>query len=140
LAPFDAWLLLRGLRTLSLRVNQINVNALALAHWLERHPHIAHVGYCGLPSHPQHELAKKPIKGFTGMLCVEVAGAAEREGGTKAQTVLVGLERYANAGSVGGVGSLAVRPAGMGWRHLSPEQMQKAGSNVGMLRISVGIE
>src|SRR5690606_18723947 len=73
LAPFDAWLLLRGLRTLSLRVNQINANALMLAQWLENHPAIARVGYCGLPSHPQHELAKKQMKGFTGMLCVEVA-------------------------------------------------------------------
>jgi len=140
LAPFDAWLLLRGLRTLSLRVNQINVNALALAHWLERHPHIAHVGYCGLPSHPQHELAKKQMKGFTGMLCVEVAGTDECQRFTNAQTVLNRLKLFANAASLGGVESLAVHPASMWGLHHSPEQKQKAGINDGMLRISVGIE
>lgn len=140
LAPFDAWLLLRGLRTLSLRVNQINANALALAHWLERHPHIARVGYCGLPSHPQHELAKKQMKGFTGMLCVEVAGADEHQQFTRAQTVLNRLRVFANAASLGGVESLAVHPASMWGLHHSPEQKLKAGINDGMLRISVGIE
>lgn len=140
LAPFDAWLLLRGLRTLSLRVNQINVNALALAKWLERHPHIAHVGYCGLPSHPQHELAKKQMKGFTGMLCVEVAGVDEREQFARAQEVLNRLKFFANAASLGGVESLAVHPASMWGLHHSPEQKLKAGINDGMLRISVGIE
>ena len=140
LAPFDAWLLLRGLRTLSLRVNQINANAMALAQWLERHPHIAQVSYCGLPSHPQHELAKRQMKGFTGMLCVEVAGADERQQFAHAQTVLNRLKIFANAASLGGVESLAVHPASMWGLHHSPEQKLKAGINDGMLRISVGIE
>lgn len=140
LAPFDVWLLLRGLRTLSLRVNQINANALALAQWLENHPNIAHVRYCGLPSHPQHELAKKQMKGFTGMLCVEVAGVNEHQQFTRAQTVLNRLNIFANAASLGGVESLAVHPASMWGLHHSPEQKLKAGINDGMLRISVGIE
>ncbi|MFB2118283.1 PLP-dependent aspartate aminotransferase family protein [Parapedobacter sp. 2B3] len=140
LAPFDAWLLLRGLRTLSLRVRQINANALALAQWLEQHPHIAHVGYCGLPSHPQHKLAKKQMKGFTGMLCVEIAGADERQQFGRAQAVLNRLRIFANAASLGGVESLVVHPASMWGLHHSPEQKLKAGINDGMLRISVGIE
>lgn len=140
LAPFDAWLLLRGLRTLSLRVRQINANALALARWLEKHPAIARVAYCGLPSHPQHDLATKQMKGFTGMLCVEVAGADEHQQFTHAQTVLSRLKIFANAASLGGVESLAVHPASMWGLHHSPEQKLKAGINDGMLRISVGIE
>lgn len=140
LAPFDAWLLLRGLRTLALRVRQINENALALAQWLEQHPAVAHVAYCGLPSHPQHELAKQQMKGFTGMLCVEVAGADEREQFERAQAALGRMKIFANAASLGGVESLAVHPASMWGLHHSPEQKAKAGINDGMLRISVGIE
>jgi len=140
LAPFDAWLLLRGLRTLSLRVHQINANALALARWLEDHPTIARVAYCGLPSHPQHALAKAQMKGFTGMLCVEVAGADEYQQFARAQAVLNRLKIFANAASLGGVESLVVHPASMWGLHHSPEQKAKAGINDGMLRISVGIE
>lgn len=140
LAPFDSWLLLRGLRTLSLRVKQINENALALAQWFEQHPLVRRVMYCGLPSHPQHELAKRQMKGFTGMLCVEVDGKDEQEQFTRAQTVLNGLHIFANAASLGGVESLAVHPASMWGMHHSPEQKLKAGINDGMLRISVGIE
>lgn len=140
LAPFDSWLLLRGLRTLSLRVKQINENALALAQWFEQHPLIRRVLYCGLPSHPQHELAKKQLSGFTGMLCVEISGKDEQEQFARAQTVLNHLQLFANAASLGGVESLVVHPASMWGLHHSPEQKQKAGINDGMLRISVGIE
>lgn len=140
LAPFDSWLLLRGLRTLSLRVRQINDNALQLAQWLERHPLIKQVNYCGLPSHPQHELAKKQMKGFTGMLCVEVAGEDEKEQFERAQTVLNNLSIFANAASLGGVESLVVHPSSMWGLHHSQEQKLKAGINDGMLRISVGVE
>jgi len=140
LAPFDAWLLLRGLRTLSLRVKQINENALALAQWFEKQSLIKRVLYCGLPSHPQHELAKRQMKGFTGMLCVEVDGNDEKLQFKRAQTVLSNLQIFANAASLGGVESLAVHPASMWGLHHSPEQKKKAGINDGMLRISVGIE
>lgn len=140
LAPFDSWLLLRGLRTLSLRVRQINENALALAQWFEKHPLIKKVLYCGLPSHPQYELAVRQMKGFTGMLCVEVMGEDERAQFTRAQAVLNHLKIFANAASLGGVESLAVHPASMWGLHHSPEQKLKAGINDGMLRISVGIE
>ncbi|PPL01320.1 trans-sulfuration enzyme family protein [Parapedobacter indicus] len=140
LAPFDAWLLLRGLRTLSLRVKQINENALALAQWFEKHPLIKRVLYCGLPSHPQYALAKRQMNGYTGMLCVEVVGKDEQEQFERAQLVLNNLRIFANAASLGGVESLAVHPASMWGLHHSPEQKLKAGINDGMLRISVGIE
>lgn len=140
LAPFDAWLLLRGLRTLTLRMRQINESALALAEWLEKHPKIRKVTYSGLPSHPQYELAKKLMKGFTGMLCIEVDGADEKAQFCNAQMVLNNLKIFVNAASLGGVESLIVHPASMWGMHHSPEQKLKAGINDGMLRISVGIE
>src|SRR5690606_35833822 len=95
LSPFDSWLLLWGLKTLSLRVNQINSNALALAQWLEKNPAIKKVSYTGLPSHPQHELAKKQLKGHTGMLCIEVAGKDEADEYKNAQTILSHLQLFA---------------------------------------------
>ncbi len=140
LAPFDTWLLLRGIRTLSMRVKQINANALRLAQWLEEQQPIQRVIYCGLPSHPQHELAKKQMLGFTGMLCIEVAGKDESEQFRNAQTIIDALRVFGNAASLGGVESLIVHPASMWGLHHSPEQKQKAGISDGMLRISVGIE
>lgn len=140
LAPFDTWLLLRGIRTLSMRIKQINANALRLAQWLEEQQPIQRVIYCGLPSHPQHELAKKQMLGFTGMLCIEVAGKDESEQFRNAQTIIDALRVFGNAASLGGVESLIVHPASMWGLHHSPEQKQKAGISDGMLRISVGIE
>lgn len=140
LAPFDTWLLLRGIRTLSMRVKQINANALRLAQWLEEQQPTQRVIYCGLPSHPQHELAKKQMLGFTGMLCIEVAGKDESEQFRNAQTIIDALRVFGNAASLGGVESLIVHPASMWGLHHSPEQKQKAGISDGMLRISVGIE
>lgn len=140
LSPFDSWLLLRGLKTLSLRVNQINANAQGLAEWLESNPAIKNVAYAGLPSHPQHELAKQQMNGFTGMLCVEVAGADEDEEFRNAQTILTNLRVFANAASLGGVESLIVHPASMWGSHHSNEQKKTSGITRGMLRISVGIE
>lgn len=140
LAPFDAWLLLRGIRTLSMRVKQINANALRLAEWLEAQPQIRRVIYCGLPSHPQHELAKAQMHGFTGMLSIEVSGENEAMQFRNAQTVISKLRVFGNAASLGGVESLVVHPASMWGIHHSPEQKAKAGINDGMLRVSVGIE
>lgn len=140
LAPFDAWLLLRGIRTLSMRVKQINANALRLAQWLEDQPQIHRVIYCGLPSHPQHAIAKKQMQGYTGMLCIEVAGSDEAAQFRNAQAIISNLKVFGNAASLGGVESLIVHPASMWGLHHSPEQKLKAGINDGMLRISVGIE
>lgn len=140
LSPFDSWLLLRGLKTLALRVRQINVNAQQLAEWLAQNNHVKSVAYVGLPSHPQHELAKQQMHGFTGMLCIEVAGTTEDEQYSRAQHILKNLKVFANAASLGGVESLIVHPASMWGGHHSPDQKKTAGINRGMLRISVGIE
>ncbi|MFD2556825.1 trans-sulfuration enzyme family protein [Sphingobacterium tabacisoli] len=140
LSPFDSWLLLRGLKTLSMRVKQVNENAQLLAEWLEQSHYIKSVAYVGLPSHPQHELAKRQMKGFTGMLCIEVAGMTEEEQYKHAQIILKNLKIFANAASLGGVESLIVHPASMWGGHHSSEQKKVAGINQGMLRISVGIE
>jgi len=140
LSPFDSWLLLKGLKTLSLRVRQINENALHLAQWLEKQAPIREVIYTGLPSHPQYELAKKQLSGFTGMIAIQLGGESEEEAYQHAQTVLNNLQYFINAASLGGVESLIVHPASMwGSRH-SDEQKKTYGISKGMLRLSVGIE
>ena len=139
LSPFDSWLLLRGLKTLSMRVNQINRNALALAEFFEKHPAIKHTGYTGLASHPQSELAKKQMRGGTGMLCIEVIGEQE-DAYKNAQSVLNNLKFFANAASLGGVESLVVHPASMWGAHHDNAQKSTSGITTGMLRVSVGIE
>lgn len=140
LSSFDSWLLLKGLRTLSLRMNQINQNASELAVWLEQHPQVSNVIYCGLPSHPQYELAKKQMKGFSGMLCMEVTGETPEKQLENAQMVLNHVRIFANATSLGGVESLIVHPASMWGIKDFPDKQQQIGINNGTLRISVGIE
>src|SRR5690606_13007844 len=140
LSPFDSWLLLRGLKTLALRVRQINENTLALAQWLEKQPSIKKVNYVGLSAHPQHELAKRQMKGFTGMLCIEVAGKDDTEQFQRAQALLNKLTIFSNAVSLGGVESLIAHPASMWGAGQTAEQRKKSGITNGLLRISVGIE
>jgi methionine-gamma-lyase len=135
LGPFDAWLLLRGLRTLPLRVARHNDNGQALAEALERHPAVTRVHYPGLPTHPQHALATHQMSGFGGVLALEVAG------GFQAADAFVGQLRYARrSASLGGVESLAVHPASM-WRGmLSEEQLVSSGLPMGLVRVAAGIE
>lgn len=140
LSPFDSWLLLRGLKTLALRVRQINANALQLAQWLLEQQAVREVTYVGLPSHPQHKLAKKQMSGFTGMLCIELEGVDEADQFAKAQQLMGALKVFSNAASLGGVESLIVHPASMWGEHHAAEQKAISGVKVGLLRISVGIE
>lgn len=140
LSPFDSWLLLRGLKTLSMRVNQINQNALTLAEFFESHLAIKHVAYVGLKSHPQYDLVQKQMRGGTGMLCIEVIGENEDIAYKNAQSVLNKLKIFANAASLGGVESLVVHPASMWGSHHDKSQKSTSGITTGMLRISVGIE
>jgi len=135
LGAFDAWLLLRGLRTLSLRVVRHNQNALALARFLETHPQVERVHYPGLTSHPQHELARAQMSGFTGMLSVEVRG------GFGAVEKFVGaLKLGVNAASLGGYGTLVVHPAAMWGQQLSKEQRAAMSIGDNLVRVSVGLE
>ena len=119
LGPFDAWLLLRGLRTLPLRVARHNVNGQALAEALEDHPAVARVHYPGLATHPQHTLAGSQMSGFGGVLGIELAG------GFEAADAFLGRLRYARrSASLGGVESLAVHPASM-WRGMLSERADR---------------
>ena len=135
LSPFDSWLLLRGLRTLSLRVERHNANARAVARFLEAHPKIAGVNYPGLASHPQHALARAQMSGFTGMLSVEVRGGYEA-----AVKLISALKLGRYAASLGGFATLLVHPAAMWAESLSAEQCAAMGVSESLVRISIGLE
>jgi methionine-gamma-lyase len=135
LSPFDGWLLLRGLRTLGMRVERHNSNALALARFLEGHPRVERVHYPGLESHPQHGLARTQMSGFTGMLSAELRGGFEA-----AERLISSLRLATNAASLGGHETLIVHPAAM-WRgYMTAEQLRSRGLSDALVRISVGIE
>ena len=133
--PFDSFLALRGVKTLALRIQRQCASALQIAQWLERHPKIARVHYPGLPSHPQHALAKRQMHAFGAMITVDVKG-----GGDEARRWLERCRLFTLAESLGGVESLISLPALM--THAStPVEIRKAlGISDGLVRISVGIE
>ncbi|WUJ70047.1 aminotransferase class I/II-fold pyridoxal phosphate-dependent enzyme [Kribbella soli] len=135
LGPIDAWLLLRGLRTLPLRMERHNANGQAIAEALADHPAVVQVHYPGLATHPQHKLAVDQLTGFGGVLALELAG------GFEAADAFLGRLRYARrSASLGGVESLAVRPASM-WRGmLSDEQIAASGVPLGLVRLAAGTE
>jgi cystathionine beta-lyase/cystathionine gamma-synthase len=136
LHPFESWLLRRGLQTYGLRMAVHNANALAVAQFLEQHPQVARVYYPGLPSHPQHLLAKQQMPGgFGGMLSFEVKGGYQR-----AYEVVRHTEICLLAVSLGGVETLITHPASMIHAHQSDEQREKAGISPALLRLSVGVE
>jgi methionine-gamma-lyase len=135
LGPFDAWLLLRGLRTLPLRMPRHNANGQALAEVLQDHPAVARVHYPGLSSHPQHVLAGRQMSGFGGVLAVELHGGFEA-----ADAFLSRLRYFRRSASLGGVESLAVHPASM-WRGmLSEHQIAASGVPLGLVRLAAGVE
>jgi methionine-gamma-lyase len=135
LGPIDAWLLLRGIRTLPLRMQAHNTNGMTLANVLERHPAITRVHYPGLAGHPQHALANSQMSGFGGVLSVEFAG-----GFGAADTFIGHLRHFRRSASLGGVESLAVHPASM-WRGmLSEENIAASGVPLGLVRLACGIE
>jgi cystathionine beta-lyase/cystathionine gamma-synthase len=135
LSPFDGWLLLRGLRTLGLRVERHNSNALALARFLEMHARVERVYYPGLASHPQYELAHAQMSGFTGMLSAELRGGFET-----AERFISRLRLATNAASLGGHETLVVHPAAMWSGYMTAEQLRARGLSDSLVRISVGIE
>ncbi|MBP6544995.1 MAG: PLP-dependent transferase [Piscinibacter sp.] len=135
LSPMDAWLLLRGLRTLAVRIERINANALALARWLEQQPQVEKVHYPGLESHPQHALAKRQMKGGGPVIAFAV------KGGFEATSRFVGaLELATHAVSLGGVESLIVHTAAMWSGTMNEAQMKAAGIPPNFVRYSVGLE
>ena len=136
LHPFEAWLLRRGLQTYGLRMAVHNRNGLEVASFLERHPAVEKVHYPGLPSHPQHELAKRQMcGGFSGMLSFEVKGGFDAAYRTIGRTRICTL-----AVSLGGVETLITHPASMIHTHQSDEERKNAGISPGLIRLSVGVE
>jgi cystathionine gamma-synthase len=134
-APFDSWLTLRGLRTLSARLRAHQENAAALGDLLDQHPAVTRVFYPGLASHPQHALAKRQQSGFGAMLSFDLAG-----GEAAVRAFLDGLQCITLAESLGGVESLIAHPATMTHAAMAPEARRAAGISDTLLRLSVGIE
>jgi len=133
--PFAAWLLERGLKTLDVRVQRHNTNAQRVAEWCAERPEIRRVHYPGLADHPDHEIAKRMMDGFGGMMAIELAGGARA-----AERFLRKLKIFRHAPSLGGVDSLVSEPRFTSHAHLSSEQRAAAGIPDGFLRLSIGIE
>jgi cystathionine gamma-lyase len=133
--PFDSFLAMRGLKTLHLRMRAHCESALELARWLESHPAIERVIYPGLKSHPQHQLAKRQMDGFGGIISVEVKGGLR-----KARRVLERCNLFALAESLGGVESLIEHPAIMTHASVPPANRKRLGISDSLIRLSVGVE
>ncbi|MBU3679905.1 MAG: bifunctional O-acetylhomoserine aminocarboxypropyltransferase/cysteine synthase, partial [Candidatus Kapabacteria bacterium] len=135
-SPFNSWLLLQGLETLSLRVQRTVDSALALATWLEQHPEIEYVNYPGLPSSQYHALADKYLRnGFGGVLSFEPRGGAER-----ARRLVDALKLISHLANVGDSKTLIIQPALTTHQQLSAAEQRAAGVSAASLRVSVGIE
>ena len=133
--PWDCWLVLRGVKTLAVRMREHERNALRIARELEGKPGIARVHYPGLPSHPQHALAREQMSGFSGMLSLEL------EGGLPAVEQFVArLKLFLLGESLGGVESLVCYPPRMTHAALAPEERAARGIGDNLVRFSVGIE
>lgn len=132
--PFDAWLALRGTKTLHLRMRQHDVNGRAIANWLAERVGHENVYYIGLASHPQHELAKRQMSGFGGMISIELGSR------DKAAHLLEHVKVFALAESLGGVESLISQPAGMTHASVPPERRAALGLSDGLVRLSCGVE
>ena len=134
LGPFDSWLVLRGTKTLPVRMQAHNVNGLALAEFLNAHPKVKKVFYPGLPSHPQLELARRQMRGFGGMLSFDL-GSLEA-----ARRVLNGVRLISLAESLGGVETLISHPATMTHASVPADRRAALGITDGLVRISAGVE
>ena len=132
---FDSYMTLRGVRTLFVRVRQQQLSAQAVAEYLTQHPAVAVVHYPGLPSHPQHELAKKQQLGFGAMMSFELKGGLEA-----VKVLLDHIELFSLAESLGGIESLIVHPGTMTHAAMTPDAQATAGITSGLLRLSIGLE
>jgi methionine-gamma-lyase len=135
LQPFEAWLMLQYLETLSLRMERHSANAQAVAQFLASHPKVKHVNYPGLNSHPQAELARRQMKGGGGLLSFAVPG-----GMTGAATVMNGLELVVHAVTFGTSRTICMHPRTITHEHMTQEERDEAGIDDGLIRLSVGLE
>jgi cystathionine beta-lyase/cystathionine gamma-synthase len=132
--PFDCWLALRGTKTLALRMRQHDASGRRIAEWLSKQPRVKRVYYPGLPSHPQHELARKQMQGFGGMISIELGDVGF------ARRFVERTEIFALAESLGGVESLIGHPASMTHASVPREMRERMGLTDSLVRLSVGIE
>jgi len=132
--PFAAYLTIRGLKTMALRMERHNLNAMKLAQYLENHPKVKRVYYPGLKSHPQHELAKSQMRGFSGVVCFEL------ESQRKAVKFIESLKLIIHGLSLGSVESLVSMPVYSSHNYLTPKELEEIELNNRMVRLSVGIE
>ncbi len=132
--PLDCWLALRGIKTLTLRMERHDQSARRIAEWLAQHPVVEHVYYPGLPNHEQHELACRQMRGFGGMISLELGSLA------KARVMVEHTRVFAFAESLGGVESLIAHPATMTHATVPQEMRDEMGLTDGLVRLSVGIE
>ncbi|MFC1961866.1 trans-sulfuration enzyme family protein [Chloroflexota bacterium] len=134
-SPFDCWLVLRGIETLAVRMPQHAVNATAIATYLEGHPAVTRVFYPGLESHPGHEIARRQMKGFGGVVSFEIKGGIEA-----ANSFLRRIRVFALAESLGGAASLAEHAATMSHASMPGDFREKVGITDGLIRLSIGLE
>jgi len=134
LAPMDCFLVARGIKTLAVRMAQHNTNGMAIARYLEAHPKVKRVLYPGLPSHPQHEIAKRQQRGFGAMLAFDLSGLEA------ARRLLNSVKLCSLAESLGGVETLISLPALMTHASMPPAVRQQIGITEGLVRLSVGLE
>ena len=141
LAPFNAWVVLKGLETLDIRMRAQSERTLALAHWLEAHPGVQRVYYPGLPSHPQHALAMAQQSGIGGaVLSFEVKAAGAEQARQRAFHVLDNMRLLSLCTNLGDTKTLVAHPASTSHGRLSEAQRQAAGIGQGLLRVAVGLE
>ena len=133
--PFACWLLERGLKTLDVRVKRQNENAMKVAEWCSKQREITKVHYPGLPSHPDHAVAKSILDGFGGMMAIELKG-----GGPAVVKFVKKLRVFTYAASLGGVDSLVIEPRYSSHEHMTPDERAAIGIPDGFLRVSIGIE
>ena len=134
-SPFDCWLITRGVKTLAVRMEQHQKNALAVAHFLHKHPKVKKVYYPGLPSHPQHAIAQKQMRAFGGMLSAEFHLSQEQ-----LIRFISSLKLFVLAESLGGVESLVSHPVTMTHAIVPEEERKLLGLTAGVVRFSIGIE
>jgi O-succinylhomoserine sulfhydrylase len=135
MSPFNAWVFLKGLETLQLRMNAHSAAALDLAGWLEQQPGVRRVHYAGLPSHPQHALASRQQSGYGGIIAFEVTG--ERAG---AWAFIDATQLMSITANLGDVKTTITHPASTTHSRITPAERQRAGITEGLIRISVGLE
>ncbi len=134
-SPFDCWLITRGVKTLAVRMQQHQKNALKISHFLEKHPKVERVFYPGLPSHPEHAIAKKQMHAFNGMLSAEFRLSLK-----ETLKLISSFQFFTLAESLGGVESLVSHPTTMTHAIVPAEERQRLGLNDGLVRFSIGIE